>query len=409
MKALFILCSLLSSLFAGNVLQKVIDHAKPGSLIILPPGIYKGNIIIRKPLIIDGKNQKAIIEGSGKGTVISVKSSYVTLKNLTIRNSGSHHYKINSGVSLINVNHCNVLHCRFINDLFGINMEKANNCNVSYNYITSKPRAIGLRGDALKLWYSNHNILEHNYVTKSRDFVIWFSSGNQIKYNYGQYSRYSLHFMYDGKNIVEHNLYKHNMAGIFFMYSDDTVIKDNTIEDSMGTEGIGIGFQAASNFEVQDNTIIHCSRGLWLNRSAYNLGAHDHFYNNKLFYNNIGVKLLLRCKRNIFKGNIFKGNIEDVVNESATYSKFAKYNTWSGNYWDRYEGFGGDNGVGNTPYIDYLYANKIWISHPNTRFFYGSPVISLMDFIDKIAPLSQPVIVLVDKHPAMTEGDVHEY
>ena len=410
MKFLSILFVLLLPLLAKNTLQEAINNAKPGSLLTLPAGIYRGKIVIDKPLIIKGIKKKTIIEGDGKGTVIRIKSSYVTLKNLTIRNSGSNHQGIDSGVSIKKAKHCNIIHCRFINDLFGINMEKASDCNISYNYITSKPFAVGLRGDAVKLWYSNDNELSHNYVTKSRDFVVWFSNGNVIEYNYAQYSRYSLHFMYTGKNFVRHNLYKHNVAGIFFMYSQDTIATDNVIEDSSGTEGLGIGLQAGSNFTIKNNTIIYCAIGFFLNRSSFHVDTYNHIYNNKLLYNSVGVKFLTMSKRNIFKGNIFKGNIEDIVNASASNSKYAKDNVWDGNYWDDYQGFDrNNNGIGDTPYVDYLYANKIWLVDSNIKFFYGSPVMSIINFLDKLAPFSKPIILAIDKHPVMTIGDVHEY
>ncbi len=408
MKWLSLLFVFILPLMAKNVLQEAINNAKAGSLLTLPAGLYKGNLIINKPLIIDGKNQKTIIQGDGKGTVIRITSSYVTLKNLTIRNSGANHEGIDSGVSIKNAKHCNVVHCRFVNDLFGINMEKASHCNISYNYITSKPFSIGLRGDAVKLWYSNDNLLSHNYVTKSRDFVVWFSNGNLIENNYGQYSRYSLHFMYTGKNIVKNNVYKHNIAGIFFMYAQDTIATGNLIESSIGTTGLGIGLQDGSNFTIKNNTIIYCALGIFLNRSSYHVGTYNHFIDNKLLYNSIAVKFQTMSKRNIFKGNIFKGNIENI--DIADISRYATDNVWDGNYWDDYQGFDKNNdGIGDTPYVDYLYANKLWLLDPDVRFFFGSPVMSIINFLDKLAPFSAPIRLAEDKHPMMNIGDINEY
>ncbi len=408
MKWLFIIFISFMPLFATNLLQNAIDSAKPGSLLTLPAGIYKGNIVINKPLIIDGKNQKTIIQGDGKGTVIRITSSYVTLKNLTIRHSGINHEGIDSGVSIIKAKHCNIIHCRFVDDLFGINMEKASQCHIAYNYITSKPFSVGLRGDALKLWYSNDNILEHNYVTKSRDFVIWFSNGNLIQNNYGQYGRYALHFMYTGKNIVKNNLYKHNLAGIFFMYSQDSIATGNVIESSIGTTGLGIGLQDASNFIIKNNTIIYCAIGFFLSRSSYHVGTYNYFLNNKILYNTRAIKFLTLSKRDIFKGNIFKGNIENIDN--ASISTQTTDIVWNGNYWDDYQGFDKNNdGIGDTPYIDYLYADKLWLLNPDVRFFFGSPVMSIMDFLDKLAPFSKPIKLAEDKHPVMSVEDIHEY
>ena len=78
---LIILLSLLSSLSA-NVLQDAIDKAPVGSILNLPAGVYKGSIVITKPLTIIGKEKGVVIDAGGSGTVISIKSSYVTLKIL---------------------------------------------------------------------------------------------------------------------------------------------------------------------------------------------------------------------------------------------------------------------------------------------------------------------------------------
>jgi len=106
--------------WANNVLQEAIDKAKPGSRLELPAGIYRGNIVINKPLVIDGKDQKAIIEGDGKGTVVTILSSGVTVKNLTIRHSGAEHERVDAGIVLKKVEQCSVENCKIIDCLFGM-------------------------------------------------------------------------------------------------------------------------------------------------------------------------------------------------------------------------------------------------------------------------------------------------
>jgi len=208
-----------SALLAGNVLQTAIDRAEPGSLLELPAGDYHGNIVITKPLIIDGKDQRARIIGDGNGTVIKIRSPYVTLKNLTILHSGNEHERIDAAVSVKKAHHVTVDHCRIDDCLFGIDLEQVRDSRFTRNWIRSKPFSLGLRGDAVRLWYSNDNNVSANHITHSRDMVVWYSHGNIIADNFGEYSRYSLHFMYAGKNYVHRNTYEHNSVGIFFMYS----------------------------------------------------------------------------------------------------------------------------------------------------------------------------------------------
>ncbi len=387
----------------GNLLQDAIDNAPKGSKLELPEGIYKGNIVIDKPLIIEGKNHKTIIEGDGNGTVIKIQSSFVTLKNLSIKNSGDEHERVDAGVSLSKVKHCNIINCHLENVLFGIDLQQTDESNISYNYITSKPFDLGLRGDAIRLWYSTDNILTHNHITKSRDFVVWYSHGNLIANNYGEYGRYSLHFMYTGKNIVKNNEFVHNSVGIFFMYSQDTIATGNIVRNSLGTTGLGIGLKDSSNYIIKDNTIIYCARGLYIDRSPFEPDTVNHIEDNRILYNSEGIHFHSLSLHNIFKNNIIKGNIDTVINDS--YNTRVTENIWDGNYWDDYEGFDKDgDGVGDTPYNLYYYADKLWLLNPNIKFFYGSPVISILNFLAKLAPISQPVKLLTDKHPKMMEG-----
>ncbi len=396
---------------AKSVLQDAIDKAKPGSKLELPAGVYKGNIVINKPIIIDGKNKKAIIEGDGKGTVVSIRSSNVVLENLTIRHSGSEHEKIDAGISIKDAHGSNdtlIKNIKIINNdikdcLFGIDMQMVSDSQIIGNFITSKHFSLGLRGDGVRLWYSNDNLIKGNHLYKSRDFIVWYSHGNTIEKNTGEYGRYSLHFMYAGKNIVKDNVYKHNSVGIFFMYSRDSIATGNLIENSLGTTGLGIALKDGTNFTIKNNTVIYCARGFYLDRSPFEPFTHNYIDNNKILYNSVGVQFHSLSIANIFKGNIFKGNIENVLNDS-TNTKVTE-NKWSGNYWDDYQGFdkNGD-GIGDTPYTLYYYADKIWFLNPNIKFFYGSPVISILNFIAKLAPISEPVKVLEDKHPIIEES-----
>ncbi len=400
-----LLITLLSLLSAENLLQQAIDKAKPGSKLTLPAGVYRGNIVIDKPLILDGKDQKAIIEGDGNGTVITIRSNRVTIKNLTIRHSGEEHERVDAGISLKKVEQCHILRNKITDCLFGIDMAETAHSDIVGNHITSKPFALGLRGDGIRLWYSNDNHLSENHLYKSRDFVVWYSHGNLIEKNSGEYGRYSLHFMYTGKNIVRDNIYKHNSVGIFFMYSQDSIATGNLIENSLGTTGLGIGLKDASNFTLRDNTIIYCARGLFIDRSPFQPDTNNTISGNRIIYNSEGIHFHSLSLNNIFTGNTFKGNIENVINDS--YNTKITQNRFDGNYWDDYEGFDKNHdGIGDGVYHYYAYADKVWLLNPNVKFFYGSPVITVLNFLAKLAPFSQPVLLVKDAHPKMHEEKI---
>ena len=386
-----------TQLYAG-ILQNAIDKAPAGSILKLPAGVYKGTIRIDKPLSIIGTQKGVIIAGDNNGSVIKIRSSFVTLKNLTIIGSGERHDKLNAAVSIKKAKQCEVSNCIIKDCLFGIDMQMVDNSIISNNQITSKNFDLGLRGDGLRLWYSNNNLIKKNSLIKSRDMVVWYSNGNTIIDNYGRDDRYSLHFMYAGKNIIKNNTYEMNSVGIFFMYSQDSIVTGNTIKSSHGATGMGIGLKDVSNFTIKNNTIIYCARGMLIDRSPLQPGTHNWITGNRLLYNSEALHFHSLSENNIIKDNIIMGNIEDVVNDSR--SSRTNKNLILKNYWDNYEGFdkNGDN-IGDTPHKVYQYADQLWIYNPDVKFFYGSPVMSLLNFLEKLAPFTKPLFLLEDKKP----------
>ena len=394
-----ILCFFIGFSYA-NVLQEAIDNAKEGAILKLSAGVYEGNIIINKPISIIGKEDGVIIKGDGKGTVVQILSSYVTFKNITVINIGSRHELLDTGILIKEVKHIEVSNNRVVDCLFGIDMQIVTNSIVTHNYIQSKDADLGLRGDGLRVWYSNDNIVSNNELYKSRDMVVWYSHGNKIENNKGTYGRYSLHFMHAGKNIVRGNVYEMNSVGIFFMFSRDSIIENNIIKSSLGTTGMGIGLKEVDDFIIRNNTVIYNARGFYIDRSPYEPGSSNLFEGNNILYNTEAMRFHATNTNNQILSNKFLGNIEDVVNDTPG-SKTYK-NNFSNNQWDNYEGFDRDNnGIGDTPHKVYQYADKLWLYNPSLKYFYGSPVISLLNFLAKLAPFSEPRFLLEDKKPAI--------
>jgi nitrous oxidase accessory protein len=396
-KFLTITFLLLTSLVA-NILQDAIDKAPSGSILKLPAGTYKGSIVIDKPIAIVGKDKNVILDGESKGTVIIIKSSFVTIKNLKIINSGDRHDKLDAAIKISDAKQCEISDCVIDDCLFGIDMQMVSNSIVSNNTISSKDVDLGLRGDGLRLWYSNDNIIKKNSLIKSRDMVVWYSHGNEIVENYGKHNRYSLHFMYAGKNLIKNNVYELNSVGIFFMYSQDSIAIGNTVKSSLGATGMGIGLKDVSNFTLKNNTVIYCAQGLYIDRSPFEPDTNDWIIGNKILYNSEAMHFHSLSENNIIKENIIMGNIEDVVNDSR--GSRTNENTILNNYWDNYEGFDKDgNNIGDTPHKVYQYADQLWVYNPDVKFFYGSPVISLLNFLAKLAPFTKPKFLFEDQEP----------
>ncbi|MFA6196442.1 MAG: nitrous oxide reductase family maturation protein NosD [Sulfurimonas sp.] len=402
-KVFFTIFLLFLTSLSANTLQDAIDNAPEGSILKLSAGVYKGKITINKPITIIGIEDGVIIDGEQSGTVITTKGSFISLKNLKIVGSGDRHENLDSAISMVEGKQCEVSNCIIEDCLFGIDLQMIKNSIISHNTITSKNLELGLRGDGLRLWYSNDNIIKNNSLIKSRDAVVWYSHGNEIVENSSKYCRYSLHFMYAGKNIVKNNHYEFNSVGIFFMYSKDTIAEGNVIKSSLGTTGMGIGLKEVTNFTLVNNTIIYCAQGMYIDYSPFEPETNNWITGNKILYNSEAMHFHSLCENNIIKNNVIMGNIEDVANDSG--KSITEKNEIVGNYWDNYEGFdkNGDN-IGDTSHKVYQYADQLWIYNPDVKFFYGAPVISLLNFLAKLAPFTKPLFLLEDEKPIVRIG-----
>jgi nitrous oxidase accessory protein len=381
-------------------LQPLVDAASPGAVLTPEPGTYAGPVVVDRPLTIDGGG-KVTIDGGGHGTVVLLKTDGATLRGLHLTNSGESHNDIDAGVQVrgnFNVVKDNVID----NCLFGIDLQQSEDNVVRRNRISSKPVELGIRGDAIRLWYSFRNKITDNVIRDSRDTVVWYSKDNLIARNDARGGRYSLHFMYAQANQVEDNHYEGNSVGIYLMYSDGVVLRNNLIANAAGTTGIGIGFSETSDITVEDNRVLHCAVGLYLDVSPYQPGTSNRIRNNLIAYNGIAVRFLNDWQGNSFIGNRFQGNITQVVVEGG---KTANRNHWEGNFWDDYEGFDRDgDGIGDTPYALRAYADRLWMDVPGAQFFKGSPMLETIDFLERLAPLSVPNLLVTDPRPLWGAG-----
>jgi len=377
-------------------LQPLIDNADEGSTLLLEPGNYAGPVLIDKPLTLDGQG-KVTVDAGGRGSVIVVETDGAVIRNLHLTNSGESHNDIDSGVQVrgrFNVISDNVID----NCLFGIDLQQSENNIVRRNRISSKPFELGTRGDAIRLWYSFDNKVTDNIISDSRDTVVWYSANNTIARNTSYDSRYSLHFMYSRYNLVEENRYYNNTVGVFLMYSDGVVLKNNYIAHASGSTGVGIGFKETSDVTVEGNKILYCASGLYIDISPFQPDTINTFSNNLIAYNGIGIRFLNDWKGNEFRQNRFIDNLTQVVVSSG---KTASRNVWEGNHWSDYEGFDEDrDGVGDTPYELYVYADRLWQDVPYAQFFKGSPVLEVMDFLERLAPFTEPRILVRDEQPS---------
>jgi nitrous oxidase accessory protein len=381
-----------------TLLKELIEQTPEGGVVPLEPGRYAGPVDVEKAVILDGKGQ-VTIDGLGKGYVLLIKADGVVVKNMTIINSGDSHDRLDAGI-LIRSSRNRILNNKIENTLFGIDLQEAHENEIVGNEISSKDAPLGLRGDGIRGWASHRNIFRRNKIHDSRDMVIWYSNDNIIEENEGWNNRYSLHFMYAGGNTVRGNTYHHNTVGIFLMYSRDVTVEQNTIRYSLGGTGVGIGLKEVDNITIRNNKIVYCTAGFYFDLSPFQPDRYNFLKANIIAYNVIGVDFNSTLSRNIFKGNAFIDNLETVRVHGGG---VASENLWEGNYYSDYEGFDRDrDGYGDFVHNDDVFLDTLWMNDDWMLLFSGSPVISVLNLLAKLAPISEPRRLMTDPKPVFS-------
>ena len=383
----------------AGALQDMIDAAEDGAEIVPPAGVYAEQIVVDRSVVIDGRNG-VIIDAQGTGSIVTLTATGATLKNLTLRNSGRLHNKVDAGIKMIEGDFNVVKDVVIENALFGVDMDQSDNNVFRRMHISSKDMPMGLRGDSMRIYYSNDNKIEDSLIEEARDIVIWYSEGNIFRRNEVRNSRYGIHFMYAHKNTVEKNEIYDNVVGVFLMYANDTIVRDNKILRAWGASGVGVGFKESSGALIQRNDIIGNATGIYLDPSPWDPDMINTFSENTIAYNGIGVEFHTEWKGNHFNRNAFMSNFTQI---SVRGRGTALKESWEGNFWDDYAGFDKDtDGQGDVPYEIYNYADRIWMEVPSASFFRGGLALAALDFVERLAPFSEPKL-LVREHASYME------
>ena len=380
-------------------LQSLIDAAQPRATLRLEPGHYRGPLLIDKPLTLDGGGE-ATIDGGGSGTVVTIKSDGVRLVNLRIIGSGDRHNQLDAGIRVSG--RFNVIKDNILEDvLFGIALHQSEHAVVRRNRIRSKPLALPQRGDGIRLWYSRGNQVLDNRVQDARDVIVMDSRENLFSGNQVEGGRYSLHVVNSEGTRIIGNRFIDNEAGVFALKANGLEIRDNLVAEIRDVTGVGIGLKESSSAIIEGNRVFNVTVGIALDLSPEDHELPNRVSGNLLAYNMVGIQFLSDRGGNHLSGNRLLSNYIPVTVRNGG---GAMKNRWQGNGWSDYAGFDRNrDGTGDTPYELYAYADQLWLDFPSTRFFVASPTFSLLDFLERLAPFTEPRLLVRDTAPRLWE------
>lgn len=384
-----------------QTIDEALEAANDGDTIEVHGGEHLTPVVIEKSVRLIGLDNP-IIDGHGEGTLIFIHAPDVTLQGFTVRNSGNVQHREDAAVditgprAIIENNH-------FEDVLYGIFFASAPDGIARNNTIYGKGDDPAMRGDSIRVWYSDNVQILDNYVEHSRDTVIWYSDNIVIMGNTFIDNRYGLHFMYNNSAQVEHNVFENNSVGAFMMYSTDPHIKDNIFAYNRGPSGYGLAMKDMDEVVATDNFFVGNRAGLYLDNSPALYEIYNRFENNVFAYNDVGTTTLPAVERNIFTGNSFLENTQQI---SIRGREVVSRNIWSedgvGNYWSDYAGYDkNDDGVGEAPYkSDKLFENMM-DEYPVIQLFTYSPAAQAIEFTGSAFPLIRPQPRLIDDAPLM--------
>ena len=377
-------------------MQLFVELTPTGGVLQPPPGVYSGPVVIERRITLEGGGG-VTIDGGGNGTVVQVKADGSIIRGVKITNSGESHDRLDAGL-LLEANDVLIENCVFENVLFGINLRRADDNRIQGNRINSKGDAISLRGEGLRLWYSSGNLVENNEIANVRDILLMNAPDNRIRDNRIHGNRMGMELVFSPGNEIVGNHFSWNTTGLVGIYSDDLLIRANRFTHMRKLSGAALAIKESSQVTIRENEILHCAIGLMVNAPVHPENI-LYLENNHIAYNDVAMYFYGEKGGHVIHGNRFEKNLSTVAVSAAT---SALANDWKGNHWDEYKGFDRDaDGVGDMPHNVYLYSDRIWQDRPMTRFFRSSPVLELIDFIERLTPFSVPDLILGDPAPLM--------
>ncbi len=384
-----------------TTIESAIAAANTGDVIEIHSGVYPAPLIIEKSVSLIGIDSP-VIDGQGKGSLVVINASNVVFSGFTLRHSGQSLAHEDTGI-VVQAAHVTVSNNLLDDVMFGIYFANASNGLAENNTIHGKPLDESMRGDGIRVWYSNDVQLISNDVINGRDTLIWYSNNITIRNNHIHSDRYGLHFMYNNNAIVEDNIIENNAVGAYMMYSAGLTMTGNRFSNNRGASGYAIALKDMDHARIEHNQFIGNVVAVYLDNSPSLYDSYNIFSHNFVAYNNIGLVGLPSVKQNIFQDNTFLENYQQI---SVQGRGNLLGNLWSkdgiGNYWSNYIGYdrNGD-GVGDMPYREEKLFESLADNEPILRLFNFSPASQVIDFAASAFPSLRPDPKVIDEAPKM--------
>lgn len=386
---------------AAELSALVTDPAGPAE-IELRPGVYGGDLTIRRPVTIRGVGQ-VVLEGSGRGTVVTVNASDVVLEHLTVRGSGHHHTAEDAGIKASGARVV-VRDTRIEATLFGASFQACVACTLVSVVVIGPAGDDELRGDGIKLWESHDSLVRGCLVERSRDVVVWYTKRALLMENVVRKSRYGSHFMYAHDSRVRRSRFEDDVVGVFVMYSMRLEVEDNVMAGARGAAGVGLGFKDSDSVQVRRNWLVANTTGVYLDNTPRAPSEVVSFEGNVLALNDVALRLHSSEKGLRVHGNDFRNDATTIEVDGGGDALGVDVR---GNHFSDYEGYDLDgDGVGDVAHEVKMLSSALADKHPSLKLFHSTPAMAAIDAVALAVPVFASRKLLVDPAPLVRSPEV---
>lgn len=397
--------ALASAAFAAGALAETRDlaallgAASKGEVLRLPEGVYAGGVVIDKPLALIGDG-KVVIEGNGSGHVIELAAPDITLKGLTIRNSGDNLNSEDSGIFVTEAADRAVIEGNLLqHNLIGVYLKGPDDAVVAGNVIEGRTDLrVNERGNGVHLWNTPGSRVTGNRISGGRDGIFTTTSKtNVFADNVMEGVRFAVHYMYTNDSTLSGNRSIGNDAGYVIMFSHGLTVENNL---SQGDREHGLVFNYANSSVMRGNAVLDGGEKCVF---IYNANKND-FRGNRFQGCGIGIHFTAGSERNTIVRNAFIGNETQVKYVGTRHLEWSEDGV--GNYWSDNAAFDLDaNGIADRPYRPNGLVDQIVWRAPEAKLLLTSPAVQLIRWAQGAFPAILPGGV-VDSHPLMRPPDV---
>jgi parallel beta-helix repeat protein len=154
-------------------IQRAIDNATLGDIILVDDGTYYENIVINKSISLIGKNKETtIIDGGKSGVVVYISANWVNISGFQITNSGRS--LDDKGITIMQVSNSNISNCEISkNSQTGIHIVDSIDVTIIDNKINLN------NGHGIYIMEGKSNKIENNMINSNNDSGIQIYSSMQ--------------------------------------------------------------------------------------------------------------------------------------------------------------------------------------------------------------------------------------